>query len=370
LGFLELEEVCRPDILAAMNHYNLSFLHRGAGRRAGIGLAAVRWPLVAAAAVALSFGAALADSAAPSSAELRAKAKEFFGPLPDKMPGCETDTPDKIELGRKLYFEKRLSLDNTISCNSCHQIEGARGGVDNEPTSPGVGKKRGDRNSPTTLNAGFHFLQFWDGRAPSLREQAKGPVLNPVEMAMPSEEEVVKRLKADADYAKMFGKAFPAASDKVTYDNMAEAIAAFERTLITRDRFDDFQKGDDKALSAQEQKGLNLVLSLGCTTCHVKPSMGGTSFQKVGLIHPYETEDIGREKVSKDDSDRRKFKVPSLRNVALTAPYFHDGRIATLQEAVTKMAYHQLGKELSADEANSIVAFLNALTDKARVAAR
>jgi cytochrome c peroxidase len=303
-------------------------------------------------------------------AELRAKAKDFFGPLPDKMPGSDADTSARIELGRQLYFEPKLSSDSTLSCNSCHHLDDFSGGADVRPTSLGVGKKLGDRNSPTVLNAGFHLAQFWDGRAPSLKEQAKGPVLNPVEMAMPDEAEVVKRLKADAAYPRLFAKAFPGETTPVTYDNMAEAIAAFERTLVTRDRFDDFQKGDDKALSDRERRGLELVLNLGCTTCHVTPTLGGSSYQKVGLVHPYETPDTGREKVTKDDSDKFKFKVPSLRNIALTAPYFHDGKMATLHQAVTKMAYHQLGKELTSDEADVMVAFLDTLTDKPRVRSR
>ncbi len=305
-------------------------------------------------------------AALPPTSELRAKAKELFGPLPDKMPGTEKDTPARIELGRKLYFEKKLSKDNTVSCNTCHMVDNFQGGVDNEPTSSGVGGKHGDRNSPTTLNAGFHFAQFWDGRAPSLKEQAKGPILNPVEMAMPNEAEVEKRLKTDPEYQKMFARAFPEAPGKITYDNMAEAIAAFERTLVTHDRFDDFQRGDDKALTAKELQGLNLVMTLGCTTCHVGPAIGGNSYQKVGLVHPYDTADIGRAKVTKEDSDKMKFKVPSLRNVALTRPYFHDGKISSLKEAVNKMAYHQLDKQLTEDEADSIIAFLHALTDKPR----
>lgn len=302
----------------------------------------------------------------PSIPELRTKAKELFGTLPDKMPGSEADTPARVELGRKLYFEKQLSMDKSISCNSCHRLDEFRGGADDRATSEGVGKKFGDRNSPTTLNAGFHFAQFWDGRAPSLKEQAKGPVLNPVEMAMPADAEVVKRLKADPAYEKMFARAFPTASDKITYDNMAEAIAAFERTLITRDRFDDFQRGDDKALTAQELKGLQLVSTIGCTTCHVGPVMGGNMYQKLGLVHPYDTADIGRQKVTKEEFDNKKFKVPSLRNIALTAPYFHDGKIVTLKEAVTKMAYHQLDRKLTDEEASNILAFLHALTDKPR----
>ena len=306
-------------------------------------------------------------AADPSPADLRVQAKQLFGLLPDKMPGSEADTPARIELGRKLYFEKRLSKDNSLSCNSCHHLDQFGGGADTLPTSEGVNKKFGDRNSPTTLNAGFHFAQFWDGRAPNLKEQAKGPVLNPVEMAMPAETEVVQRLKADPAYGKLFARAFPAVTDPISYDNAAEAIAAFERTLITRDRFDDFQRGDDSALTAQERRGLHLVSTLGCTTCHVGPVMGGGMYQKIGLVHAYETPDIGRQKVTKDDSDARKFKVPSLRNVALTAPYFHDGKIATLKDAVTKMAYHQLDKKLTDVEAEDIVAFLYALTDKPRV---
>jgi cytochrome c peroxidase len=304
--------------------------------------------------------------AAPSTTALRAKARELLGPIPDKMPGSETDTPARVELGRKLYFEKKLSIDNTLSCNSCHRIDEFRGGVDNEPTSPGFKAQRGDRNSPTTLNAGFHFVQFWDGRAENLKAQAKGPVLNPVEMAMPAEAEVIKRLKADASYPKMFAKAFPGAADAINYDNMAEAIAAFERTLITRDRFDDFQKGDDQALNTPELKGLQIFTTIGCTTCHVGPLLGGNSFQKIGLIHPYETKDLGREQATKEEEDRGRFKVPSLRNVALTAPYFHDGKVATLRDAVVKMAYHQLDKKLTDDEIEALVAYLYSLTDKPR----
>jgi cytochrome c peroxidase len=298
--------------------------------------------------------------------ELRKQANSFFGPLPAKMPGSEADTPARVELGRKLYFEKKLSLDNTVACNSCHALDNFGGGVDNQPTSEGVGKKHGDRNSPTTLNAGFFLAQFWDGRAASLKEQAKGPVLNPIEMAMPSEAEVVKRLKADPTYQKMFAQAFPGTEEKITYDNMAEAIAAFERTLITHDRFDDFQRGDNAALNEQELQGLKLVATIGCTACHVGPALGGTSYQKLGLIHPYTTTDIGRAKITQDDSDKSKFKVPTLRNVALTAPYFHDGSLKSLKDTVVKMAYHQLDKKLTDQEADAIVAFLYALNDKPR----
>lgn len=243
--------------------------------------------------------------------------------------------------------------------------------MDNEATSPGAFGKRGGRNSPTVLNAGLQLAQFWDGRAADLVAQAKGPILNPGEMAMPSEAEVVKKLGAAKDYPPLFDKAFSGAGSKISYENIAQAIAAFERTLITRDRFDDFLKGSDKALSALELKGANLFLTTGCTTCHTGPLIGGGMYMKVGLVNPYEnTTDLGRFEVTKDNDDKFKFKVPTLRNIALTAPYFHDGKIATLPDAVKKMAWLQLGKELKDDEIKAIVAFLGSLTDKSRASAK
>ena len=322
--------------------------------------------------IAVCLGAVLSSSAAEatlSAKELRAKAKTFMQPLPDKMPGAEKDTPAQIKLGEKLYFERRLSVNGKQSCNDCHMVDQNRAGVDHEPTSDGAEGKRGSRNSPTTLNAGFHFAQFWDGRAKDLVEQAKGPVLNPVEMAMPDEKEVVKRLEADADYARLFKAAFPGDDKPLNYHNFAGAVAAFERTLITHDRFDDFLKGDDKALNAQELEGLSLFLSAGCTTCHVGPTIGGNMYQKIGILHPYgNTNDVGRLKVTGEEWDQYRFKVPSLRNVALTYPYFHDGRVADLNTAVKQMAYMQLGKELTDKEISALNAFLNCLSDKTRKA--
>jgi cytochrome c peroxidase len=326
-------------------------------------------------------GAALAVQSAPEPAatsaptpvnvpDLRAKAKEILGILPDKMPGGESDTPEQVELGRKLYFDTRLSANQTQSCNTCHAVDNNRAGVDSEPTSPGAFGKRGNRNSPTTLNAGFHFAQFWDGRAATLEEQAKGPILNPIEMAMASDKEVLQRIRAVGEYQTLFAKAFPNAAEKITYDNLARTIAAFERTLVTHDRFNDFLKGDDRALSAEELKGLDLFLEIGCTTCHNGPLVGATTFQKAGLINPYEnTQDLGRFDVTKDESDQFKFKVPSLRNVALTHPYFHDGAVGKLEDAVTKMAWMQLGRKLEPAETQALVAFLQSLSDKQRGAA-
>ncbi|MCC7374101.1 MAG: c-type cytochrome [Verrucomicrobiales bacterium] len=321
---------------------------------------------IAAATIGLSLGTSAMAADAPAPADLRKQALELLGPIPDKMPGAEKDTPALVQLGRELYFEKALSENQSQSCSSCHQIDGKKGGVDNEATSPGAFGKRGGRNSPTTLNAGFQLAQFWDGRAEDLVAQAKGPVLNPVEMAMPSEDIVVKRLKGLPKYAGLFQAAFKGAADPITYHNMAMAIAAFERTLITRDRFDDFLKGKDSALSAQELKGLHEFLTLGCTTCHYGPVIGGQVYQKVGLVKPFPTDDKGRFEVTKDEDDQFKFKVPMLRNIAITGPYFHKGQIATLEDAVRKMAYHQLGKEIGDDQVKSLVAFLQTLTDKTR----
>lgn len=299
--------------------------------------------------------------------ELRETANSLFGPLPDAMPGSEKDSDVRKHLGEKLYFDTRLSKNNTISCNSCHRVDQGLGGVDNAPGSTGAFGDVGDRNAPTVLNAGFQLAQFWDGRAEDLQAQAKGPVLNPIEMAMPHEGAVLDRIRMDDHYRALFKKAFPNANPSITYDNVAEAIASFERTLITKDRFDDFMKGDDEAMTSLELKGLEAFTSVGCTTCHVGPLLGGNMHQKVGLVNAYENfSDIGREAVTKNEDDRYKFKVPTLRNIAITGPYFHDGGVATLEFAVRKMGYMQLGQQLNVEQVESIVAFLGALTDKGR----
>ncbi|MBI5325558.1 MAG: c-type cytochrome [Ignavibacteriae bacterium] len=300
-------------------------------------------------------------------AKLSSDAKIYFKAIADKMPGSEADTPEMIALGEKLYNDKRLSLDNTISCNTCHLLDNNGPGVDNKPVSVGVGGKTGTRNSPTVLNAGFQFVQFWDGRAKDLAEQAKGPILNPVEMAMPNEKEVVKRIGAVPEYKDMFMKAFPNDKGTVSYDNIAKAIAAFERTLVTHDRFDDYLKGQDDALSQEELKGLDLFITTGCTTCHTGALLGGNIYQKMGLIHPYaDTVDKGRFAVTKAETDKYMFKVPMLRNIAITQPYFHDGKSATLEDAVIQMGMMQLNKKITPEEAGYIVKFFGALTDKNR----
>lgn len=309
--------------------------------------------------------AVVACGPSKESLELQKKAKSALGVLPDKMPGSDKDTADLVSLGEKLYFDNRLSVNDSQSCNSCHNVKDKKGGVDNKPTSAGAFGKNGDRNSPTVLNAGFHIAQFWDGRAATLADQAKGPILNPGEMAMPSEKAVIEKL-SKTEYPELFAKAFPEEKEKLTYDNLAKAIAAFERTLKTSDRFDDWLKGDLKALSPAEEKGLATFIEVGCVGCHYGATLGGTSYRKLGERNEYKTQDLGRYNVTKNEAEKFFFKVPSLRNILLTGPYFHDGSIATIEDAVKKMGYHQLNKELSDEEVKSIVTFFGALTDKSR----
>ncbi|MEN8205502.1 MAG: cytochrome c peroxidase [Pseudomonadota bacterium] len=298
---------------------------------------------------------------------LISRANRIFSPLPDTMPGSENDTPERIALGKKLYFEKRLSINDTQSCASCHLLENGSAGVDNLPVSPGAKGELGTRNSPTVLNAGWQDSQFWDGRAEDLVEQAKGPILNPVEMGMPDEQTVEKKIRGIAEYRDAFAAAFPGVEPAISYQNIAEAIAAFERTLITPARFDDFMNGDADALSEAEQRGLRAFIKIDCKACHDGKLVGGETYEPLGKEHPYENQaDQGMYTVTKDEDDRMFFKVAPLRNVALTAPYFHDGKIKTLDEAVRTMGKLQLDEELTDQQVSDITSFLKALTDKNR----
>ena len=300
-------------------------------------------------------------AAGPGRAALRERASGIFGALPDEAANpANPVTPEKIALGRILYYDPRFSKDQVLSCNSCHDL--AKHGVDAGPTSVGHRGQRGDRNAPTVYNAALHVAQFWDGRAPDVEEQAKGPVLNPVEMAMPDEATVLVVIRSIPGYAPLFQAAFPGDADPISFDNLARAIGAFGRRLITPSRFDAFLEGQDSALTDEELEGLALFMDTGCTTCHMGAPVGGLLYQKLGLVKPYPTEDPGRAKVTGNPADEGFFKVPSLRNVAETAPYFHDGSIATLPEAVRIMARHQLGRELDDAQVQSIVSFLRSLT--------
>lgn len=298
---------------------------------------------------------------------LMSRAKRFLSPLPQTMPGSEDDTPERIALGKKLYFEKRLSINDTQACASCHLLEDGFAGVDNLSTSPGARGEKGTRNSPTVLNAGWQDSLFWDGRAEDLVEQAKGPILNPIEMGMPDEKTVEQKIAAIPEYQAAFAEAFPGEKPAISYQNIAEAIAAFERTLITPSRFDDFLNGDTAALNDVEQRGLKAFLDIDCKSCHDGKLLGGELSERLGKEHPYENQaDQGMYELTKDEADRMFFKVAPLRNVALTAPYFHDGKISTLDEAVYKMGKLQLDEELSDQQVSDIVSFLKTLTDKKR----
>ena len=287
---------------------------------------------------------------------------DMFAPLPEVVlaaPG--TADAALVDLGRMLYYEKRLSNSQKLSCNSCHDL--AAYGVDGLATSPGNKGQLGERNSPTVYNASMHVAQFWDGRAHDVEAQAKGPVLNPVEMAMPSEQVVIAVLGSMPGYVEAFKKAFPAEAKPITYDNVGKAIGAFERKLITPSRWDAFLRGDEAALTAEEKAGFTLFTETGCQVCHAGALVGAASFQRLGAAKPYpRADDPGRFRVTHADADRSVFKVPSLRNVQKTGPYFHDGKTATLWAAVRDMGEYQLGRTLTDNEVGQIVTFLRTLT--------
>jgi cytochrome c peroxidase len=285
-----------------------------------------------------------------------------FAPLPEEFQSKSNPiTPAKIKLGRMLYYDARLSLDGSTSCNSCHDL--SHYGVDHQPTSDGVHGQHGTRNSPTVYNAAGQFVQFWDGRAADVEEQAKGPVLNPVEMGMKSPQAVKAVLKSIPGYRVAFERAFPGQADPVTFNNMAKAVGAFERRLVTPSRWDAFLRGDREAITPEEQEGFRTFVAAGCSTCHAGALVGGESYQKLGVAKTYpDASDKGRYDVTKNATDEFVFKVPSLRNVAETAPYYHNGKVANLDEAVAQMEEYEMGKTLSPAEVKSIVCWLKTLT--------
>lgn len=277
-------------------------------------------------------------------------------------------TPAKIELGQKLFFDPRLSKSQLISCASCHNL--SLGGADTGSTSVGHGWQKGPRRAPTVLNAVFNSAQFWDGRAEDLKAQAKGPIQAAVEMSN-TPAAVEATLRSMPGYVKDFDAAFPHEAQPVTFDNMAKAIEAFEATLVTPGaRFDKFLAGDDAALNDSEKKGLRLFLDKGCASCHSGPNIGGAAYFSFGVAKAPSEElrpiaDKGRSAVTKSASDDFVFRAAPLRNVALRAPYFHTGKVWSLDEAVNLMAVHQLGTTLSPEETREIVAFLGSLNGEA-----
>ena len=319
--------------------------------------------------LALFAGTVLLTFGSPALAQddLLETARSLFEPIPEQppeLPGLQA-TPEQVELGKMLYFETRLSESHTISCNSCHIV--GLGGVDMLETSIGHRWQIGGRNAPTVLNAVFNTAQFWDGRARDLEEQAGGPIANPVEMAS-THEHVVEMLSAIPGYVEMFAKAFPEDSDPISIKNVTDAIALFEATLITPDApFDRYLKGDENALTPEQREGLQLFVDNGCVACHSGINLGGDQYQPFGVVELPGAEflppgDKGRFEVTKSVSDEYVFKVPSLRNIALTPPYFHTGKSWDLRQAVAVMGASQLGIELTEAEVDKITAFMHALT--------
>ncbi len=296
--------------------------------------------------------------------------------LPETAPAPANNptTTEKVELGKALYFDPRISSTGTVSCNSCHNV--MEGGDDSRPTSMGVHGKVGGRSAPTVWNAAFYSTQFWDGRADTLEDQAKGPMTNPIEMGMKDHDTVMSRLKQIPGYKDMFRKAF--GNDDMTIDQAAMAIAAYERTLITpNSAYDRYVKGDKKALTARQQKGMKLFAEIGCVSCHSGPAFNGQQGVDIGtpVLMKFPTfadndyakaydfmADKGREEVTGNKADANMFRIPTLRNIALTAPYFHNGKVNDLPTAVKVMAKTQLNQDLNKQQVEQIVAFLNGLT--------
>lgn len=303
---------------------------------------------------------ALGTSAVQSQTEINRATLGMFQPLLDVAENPANPlTKEKIDLGRMLYYDTRLSKNRTVSCNTCHDL--ASFGDDGRAVSTGIHEQTGGRSAPTVYNAAIHIAQFWDGRAADVEAQAVGPVLNPIEMGMPDADYVLNVLGSIPGYVDAFAKAFPGEEKPLTYENVGKAIGAFERKLLTPAPFDAYLKGDDQALDDEQKRGLNLFVTTGCTVCHNGMGVGGHLYQKLGLVKEWPTQDLGRYEATKVETDKFFFKVPSLRNITETGPYLHDGSIGSLDEIVAKMAEHQLGRTLPEADVKSISAFLGSL---------
>lgn len=304
------------------------------------------------------------DTSSKENSELLTKANNYFKSL--STVEFEKLDPQKVELGKYLYFDTRLSGDGNISCNSCHNL--STYGVDNLSFSPGDDGSLGGRNSPTVLHASLHGMQFWDGRAKDVEEQAGGPILNPVEHNIKSEKELEERIQKIDLYKDLFGKVYKEEKQPITFGNITNAIGAFERTLNPESRFDKFLDGDQTALTEKEQKGLDTFMSVGCITCHNGVVLGGQMFQKFGVYKNYweltksEKIDNGLYDLTKEEVQKYLFKVPGLRNISNTAPYFHDGSVADLKQAIKIMGIVQNNVTLTDEQLDDIAAFLGSLS--------
>ncbi len=320
-------------------------------------------------AVGVTAASVVALHAADADRDLLKQAQGFFQALPKNMATPEFPiTPERVDLGRKLYFDPRISVDGTVSCARCHQP--ALYGTDGLPKPRGAHDKLNPRNAPTVLNAALQFKAHWRGDRANVEDQAKQALIGPPSFGDPDYAAAMAKIKAIPGYAEMFRKAFPGEPDPITQDNWGKAIGAYERTLVTPSRFDEYLTGNVQALSPAERIGLRKFIETGCTACHNGPGVGGGIFQKFGVVEDYWKEtgskqvDKGRFDVTHDPNDMYVFKVPSLRNVAMTPPYFHDGSVPSLTKAVRIMAKVQLGKTLSDQDATDIVTFLRCLTGK------
>jgi cytochrome c peroxidase len=299
--------------------------------------------------------------------DLIKQANQILGPLPKAMVSEKNPiTPKKVKLGKILFYETRISVDGTVSCARCHPV--GLYAADGLKKSIGNNCKVNPRNAPTIFNAAGQVSEHWIGNRTDVEDQAKQAVIGPPSFGMPSYEAVEKRLRGLKGYVDLFNEAFPGEKDPVNMDNFAKAIGAFERTLVTPATFDTFLKGDKGGLPEQGKRGLKTFMEVACTTCHFSSYVGGQIYQKFGLIEPYwkytksETIDEGRYVVTKNEVDKYVFKVPILRNVAKTSPYFHDGSVKKLQQAIWTMGKVQLGRDLSARQAGDIASFLKSLT--------
>jgi len=297
------------------------------------------------------------------------QAKSIFGPLPRVMTSEKNPvTPEKVKLGKILFYETRISVDGTVSCARCHPF--GLYAADGLKKPIGNNCKLNPRNAPTILNAAAQISAHWIGNRTDVEDQAKQSVIGPPSFGMPSHEAVEKKLKEIKGYGELFKRAFPGETDPITVDNLAKAIGTFERTLVTPSRFDSFLKDDVTALNEQEKRGLRTYIEAGCIMCHFGPYLGGQTYQKFGIVEPYwkytksEPIDEGRYAVTKNEADKYVFKVPIHRNVARTAPYFHDGSVEKLEDAVRIMGKIQLGKDLDKTQVEEVVTFLKCLTGK------
>ena len=301
--------------------------------------------------------------------DLIKRVKQIFSPLPQVMASEKNSiTPEKVKLGKILFYESRISVDGTVSCIRCHPISLYM--ADGLKKSIGNHCKVNPRNAPTLFNAAAQISAHWIGNRADVEDQARQSVIGPPSFGLPSYEAFETKLKEIKGYNDLFKKAFPKEDDPITVDNFAKAIGAFERTLVTPSPFDAFLKGDKGALKEKEKSGLKTFMEAGCTACHSGPYVGGQMYQKFGMVEPYwkytksETIDEGRYVVTKNESDKYLFKVPVLRNVAKTAPYFHDGSVDKLEDAVWIMGKVQFGKDLTKSQIEGIIAFLKSLTGK------